>query len=256
MGIWKRKLVLVGLGTLGVSGLAVGELRAQVRWPNATDTAGEQTRDAEEAIRGGPPLGEEAAREQAQQAEEVAREQARQREEIAREQAEGGEQTARERMGVEQSELRSTTGTVGSVDLKNRTVTLIDAEGDRFTVDVPTEMKGIDRLRKGDTVDLAYYEAVALSVLPPGQVVEPGLRTEGRICGREVSKQMTATATIIAVDAGKNTIKYRGADGKTQSVKIEDPELRAKLADLNPGDTVQIVYSEAVAASLELRLTD
>lgn len=59
------------------------------------------------------------------------------------------------------------------------------------------------------------------------------------------------TARIVSVNPKKNTITVQGANGKTHTLKVEDPELQAQLPDIHPGDNMDLTYSQAVAVSIQ-----
>src|SRR5258708_37002492 len=70
--------------------------------------------------------------------------------------------------GQTRSKLTHATATVESVDHAARMVTLKKEDGDETTVAVPTEVKMFDTLKKGDKVDIDYYESWPISMAPTG----------------------------------------------------------------------------------------
>ena len=63
-----------------------------------------------------------------------------------------------------------TTVTIDSVDRKSNTVTFVNADGLVRTVEVPSPegQEFIKGLKKGDQVEIAYTEALAIEVKPAG----------------------------------------------------------------------------------------
>lgn len=59
-----------------------------------------------------------------------------------------------------------------------------------------------------------------------------------------VSRQITATVAVEAVDAAVPSVTVKTADGNTLSFRVQD---KKKLEGVNPGDKLVITYSEAVA---------
>src|SRR5262249_49369447 len=122
----------------------------------------------------------------------------------------------------EKSEMTTTSATVDSIDKKNRTVTLTGQAGDRFTVQVPKSVKAFDTLKKGDMVDIDYYQSVALALLQPGETPPPGMHektgTTRSATGGMTTKQTTSTVEIISVDTTDNTVKFRASDGSVRTV--------------------------------------
>jgi lipopolysaccharide export system protein LptC len=68
--------------------------------------------------------------------------------------------------------------------------------------------------------------------------------------GGVTAQQATLTAKIQSVDLKKNTVLIRGPQGKTHTLKVDDPDLQAKLRQIKPGDTVDITYTQAVAVAV------
>src|SRR5262244_2003564 len=85
---------------------------------------------------------------------------------VAPAQAQGG---MTQRTGPGSAErMSSETVVVSGIDRPNRTVTLTNADGERETMSVPSDVKAYDTLKVGDHVDIDYYEAIAVSLAPPG----------------------------------------------------------------------------------------
>ena len=64
--------------------------------------------------------------------------------------------------------MTSQTFVVSGIDRGKRSVTLTNAEGERNTMNVPSEMKSFDTLKVGDRVDVDYRESIAVSLAPTG----------------------------------------------------------------------------------------
>src|SRR6478609_2487207 len=58
----------------------------------------------------------------------------------------------------------SASATVEKVDLKKRTLLLKNEQGEEFKVNVPEKVTRLDAIKKGDMINLDYYEAVTLSL--------------------------------------------------------------------------------------------
>jgi hypothetical protein len=44
-------------------------------------------------------------------------------------------------------------------------------------------------------------------------------------------------------------VVVRGPAGATHTLRIDDPSLRAQLAELKPGDNLEVTYTQAVAVA-------
>jgi hypothetical protein len=163
--------------------------------------------------------------------------------------------TTGQRPAMEQAELVNVLATVENVDKKGRKVHLKDPEGQRVTVQVPPAVQGFERLKKGDRVNIGYYESMAVALMPPTGTTAPmqqervvGTRELG---GGAVARELTVATKVSSVDPDKNTVTFKAPDGKPLTVNVTDPQLQQRLKELNPGDTIQINYTEAVAVTLE-----
>jgi hypothetical protein len=144
---------------------------------------------------------------------------------------------------------------VSAIDLTTRTVTLMNAEGEARTVGVPPDMRSFDTLKVGDHVDVDYSEAIGLALMPAGSKAsmsetatsartgEPGVAAVGR--------QVTATVEVVGVDEVMNKVTFKGPKGNVRTVTITDPAIQKKLTTLQPGQMVQIIYREAMAAAIK-----
>jgi hypothetical protein len=172
--------------------------------------------------------------------------------------ARADEQTETSRRGagkMSEERERRLMGTIGAIDKEAREVT-INGEGgesERFTV--PSSFKGFDKLKVGDKVNVRYMESVALSLGKPGE--KAGVQTrsgstqlpgEGR--NGSTVHQVEATAEIVSVDPRKHEVTFKGPEGNTRTITVDDPQLREKLGTLKPGDTIRLTYTEAIAGSI------
>jgi hypothetical protein len=154
-------------------------------------------------------------------------------------------------------ETKTMTATVEAIDREKRTVTLKGEQGKTKTVDVPADAPNFDRLKKGDKVKMSYQESAAVSVRRPGEV-KPEMKTketseqiQGAKPGQMLERQQTISAEVLSVDAKKNTLKVKGPGGKTKEIAVQDPSMRERLKTLKPGEVVELVYTEAMAITLE-----
>jgi hypothetical protein len=142
---------------------------------------------------------------------------------------------------------------VTGIDRTTRTVSLQDADGEMRTVGVPPDMKSFDTLKVGDHVDVDYYESIGLSLMPPGTKssmsestsggrVAPGVASAGR--------EITANVEVVGVDQVMNKVTFKGPKGNVRTVTVYDPAMQKRVANLQPGQMVQITYREAMAAAI------
>lgn len=144
--------------------------------------------------------------------------------------------------------------TVVAIDRGTRTVTLKTTKGKTVQLIVGEEARNFDQLAVGDVVTVQYREAVSLSLTkasgPPTATerateerAAPGAKPGG-VVGREV----TVTADVVAVNAASKTVTLKGPKGNQIDLLVEDP---GQLKSVKKGDRVQVVYTEAMAISVE-----
>ena len=141
-----------------------------------------------------------------------------------------------------------------ALDATTRQVTLKGPFGGLISGEVSPEVGDLAKYKLGDLVTASYYAAVAASMQRKGDKplvaaadvaakAEPGRKLRD-------SKTVTATATVFSVDVTGNALVLQGADKTLYAIDVERPEFQAKLKDLRAGDTIDIVYSEALVTGL------
>lgn len=145
------------------------------------------------------------------------------------------------------------TGTVEEVDRRNRRLVVKDPDGNRIMVQVPKDVAGLEGLKKGDPVQLTHHQEIATALVPrAGAAPAMEERVVGRrlLGGETVAREVTAVMTIDAVDTSKNSVTFKAPDGRSHTVKVEDPQLRSDLKNIKPGDAMAVTYTEAVATRI------
>ncbi|HEY2745705.1 MAG TPA: hypothetical protein VGL86_13815 [Polyangia bacterium] len=143
--------------------------------------------------------------------------------------------------------------TVQSVDMKKRDVSLKDADGNQFVVNVPSDVVGLDTLKKGDRVGVTYKQSLALALKKSGAATAP---SETEIAARNANqggvmgRQITASVKVTKVDPQNNKITFRDAAGKTDTINVNDPDIQSQLNQIKPGDKIQATYTQAIAMSV------
>jgi hypothetical protein len=165
------------------------------------------------------------------------------------------ESTSDDATGRLEEGIATVSATVQKVDLKNRVVTLKGPEGNVFDLQVGEEVKNLPQVRKGDEVVATYYESIGITVKKPGEA-EPGISTSedlrtakpGEKPAAVGARQVTIVATVVGLNKKKSTATIKGPRGKTVTVTVKD---RKKLDNVAVGDMVEVVYTEALAITVE-----
>jgi hypothetical protein len=143
---------------------------------------------------------------------------------------------------------------IEAIDYDARELTLIDGSGNSATVQLGPEIEDFDRLEVGDTVTFRYYESVAYAIRKLGQprvlpsrsgetVVE---RVKGPNPDTILSRQQTATLTVVSIDAEAPSLTVVTEDGRRLSFR---PFQHADVERLEIGDLIDVTYTYALEIS-------
>jgi len=164
--------------------------------------------------------------------------------------------TAQQAPGAMAGQLITSTAKVEKVDLDKHELTLKSENGKPFTVQVPESVTRLENVKPGDKVRASFYESVAVSVQKPGEakVGEQkeivGERAPGELPGGATAQQVTTTAKITKLDPAKDELTIETPTGKPNTIKVQDPQVRAQLKDLKVGDKIQTTFTQAMATSV------
>jgi hypothetical protein len=162
--------------------------------------------------------------------------------------------TAPRKVGM--SETVKMTATVVLIDVGSRDLVLIDSQGKMHKINVSDQVRNLDQVKVGDKVTTEYTEAISVRLkkrgtadLPPASAEEAIVRSpKGMKPGGAVGRKVTAFATVVAVNPKKQFVTLRGPLGNEYDVQVLDPAL---LKTVNKGDEVEVVYTEALAISVQ-----
>ena len=152
-----------------------------------------------------------------------------------------------------QAEVVTETFTIVAIDQTNRMVTLKDKDGYTDSIYAGPEVKRFNELKVGDKVTVRYHESVVYQIQKPGATPVPSgeqagiVRGKGPKPGGTISRQITATVTVTAIDMKVPSVTIKTEDGSISSFKVED---KKNLEGVKVGDRVQITYTEALAISV------
>lgn len=171
--------------------------------------------------------------------------------------AQGAQGTQQQGMqgGTVMAEKQSATATVEKLDKKKRKITLKNEQGNTVTVKVPENVSRLDAVKKGDKVQIDYYESVALALVKPEKgkagARETAMmeRTPGQLPGGLMARKMTETVTVMKVDKDNNQVTIKSPSGDTSTVKV-DPSMSDQLEKIKQGDHIKASYTEAIALSV------
>jgi Cu/Ag efflux protein CusF len=153
------------------------------------------------------------------------------------------------------STVRRLTATVEAVDTASRKLTLKGADGSTETIAVPPEVKRLDEIAAGDTVQVELREGLLLESQPPGSnfvtpaVAVAGGRTDkGDAPGAAAAAAVQSTVTITAIDLDNRIVQFQGPEGNKYKVKA-GPKI--SIEKLVVGDRLLATYVTTLAVAIE-----
>ena len=149
------------------------------------------------------------------------------------------------------------TATVTGIDPTKRLISLKDEDdGSEFTVEAGDEVRNFAQIKVGDEVNVKYYQALAAEVTKAeasdadGAVVLGARAAEGDRPAGGIGTLYTAIVTIDSVDTAKGTVSFTGPEGKQRKTTVQRDAGRDFIAQLKPGDRVQLTYGESLAIAV------
>ena len=144
---------------------------------------------------------------------------------------------------------------VVGIDKATRTVTLKGPKGNVVDVVAGDDVRNFDQIKVGDLVVARYAQALTLELRktkgPVGDVTvqqDAARAKPGERPGAAGARQVTAIATVTAVDPKKSTITLKGPRGNVLTLDVRNPE---QFKVVKKGDQVEVTYTEALALSVE-----
>jgi Cu/Ag efflux protein CusF len=147
------------------------------------------------------------------------------------------------------------TATVVGIDAATRDVTLKTADGEIVIINAGDQVRNFAQIKIGDRVTVQYVAALTVDLKKSGTKTSTSGEVDATVrapAGAKPSgatgRQVTIVATVVAIDAAKQTVTLKGPKGNVETLSIIDPAL---LKSIKKGDKVEAVYTEALAVSVE-----
>ncbi|MEN5140528.1 hypothetical protein [Pseudomonas juntendi] len=157
-------------------------------------------------------------------------------------------------IGSEALESHVTTQ-VTAIDLANRQVTVKGPDDKQdVTFQLTEKAKALPNLKVGDQVDIYVTRAVAYVLNTEVGGAPKATEESGTIRataanpkpGGEAFRQVRVTSQIKKIDLDKHEVSLLPPEGKLQVVKVENPDLQARMKNLKVGQTVDAIYTEVL----------
>jgi hypothetical protein len=147
------------------------------------------------------------------------------------------------------------TAQVVALDKASRTVSLKGPEGNVIDVVAGDEVKNFAQIKVGDFVVVRFVQALTLELQKTKSAAGGISAREGAVTAKPgqrpaaaAGREVTAIATVTAVDPKAKTITMKGPRGNVVTLDVQNPD---QFKVVKVGDEVQVVYTEAVAISVE-----
>ncbi|MFJ4157442.1 hypothetical protein ACIPZF_21895 [Pseudomonas sp. NPDC089752] len=143
---------------------------------------------------------------------------------------------------------------VTAIDQANRQVTVKGPHDKDVTFQLTEQAKALPNLKVGDKVDIYVTRAVAYVLNTNVGGAPKASEESGTIRatkdnpnpGGEAFRQVRVTSQIKKIDLNTHEVSLLPPEGKLQVVKVEDPELQARMKNLKVDQTVDAIYTEVL----------
>jgi hypothetical protein len=140
-----------------------------------------------------------------------------------------------------------------SIDRTAHAAVLRGADGVARTMLLPREAQNLDRVKPGDRFRMRYVEAVAVALHKGGAASAAAVQTvelapRGGTPGGRIVDTKRVSALVTAVDRGQRTLALEGPQKTAMMLKVAD-EVRS-FDDIAAGDTIEVIYTEALMMEL------
>jgi len=163
---------------------------------------------------------------------------------------------------VPESEAITLHAKINGIDVKNRALTLVGANGRSVTVTAGPAVR-LELLKVSDSVDAKYYRSVGFVVSPSQAGNSAPVATDrmtqvmarpAKTPGGDAVRLTTLNATVVGLDVAARTVDVVSpSGGGVYTIHVTDRERAAKLASLKVGDTITAVVSEPLPCPLRRR---
>lgn len=141
-----------------------------------------------------------------------------------------------------------------SVDPGNFQVTVEGVDKSPVVIQLTDKAKALHNLKVGDKVEIHAIRSIAY-VLDTEVGGAPGISEESMTVratkdnpnpGGEGIRRVKVTSKITHIDLKKHEVTLMPPEGQVRVVKVEDPELQARMQKLKVGQTVDAIFTEVL----------
>jgi len=157
--------------------------------------------------------------------------------------------------GIEIGDSVSITAEVVAIDKVDRSIMLLDDDGNIFDLEISKEVRNFNQIKVGDMLNAEYYTSVAIYIGKPGTQPDAdagivvGRSAKGEKPGAVIVEAIDISAIIKSINKSKRTLKLKMPDGKVVKTKVD--KSFKDFDKLKKGDSIHARITEAVAVSIE-----
>ena len=119
------------------------------------------------------------------------------------------------------------------------------------TVTAGPSVTNLDRVKVGDIITVTFTMGIAVAMRHPEIVQAEG--RDSPVANPDAKQgQYSISTKIQAVDPSAGLVTFVGPAGNLRTVQVTDPNIRANLGKVRPGDTVDLIFTEGVATAVEI----
>ncbi len=157
---------------------------------------------------------------------------------------------------VEVSGVTELQATVVAVDAGERKIELEGSDGTRVITSVGADVRNLEQVEVGDTLNVRYYSGYVLAMAEPGEAGSDmdaiaGRALEGGRPAGMVGTTTRATVEVLSVEKDGKRVSFRDSEGRVRSVPIYREEVQGFAKALEQGDLVDVRFSDALTISIE-----
>ena len=152
--------------------------------------------------------------------------------------------------------------TVQVLNAETREITLEREDGTKVVLLAGPEVRNFAQIAVGDKVRARYRVTLSAQRLEPDEVAsEPtvgialGRAEKGSKPGIGIGAGVEVTVTVQSIDKKQHIVVFtaagEGPEGELHSVRAQRDEGRRFISGLKVGDRVKLVYTEAIALTVE-----
>ena len=156
--------------------------------------------------------------------------------------------------GIVLGEAIMITAEVVAIDYVDRSLALLGPEGNVVVVEVGYEARNFDEIEVGDTLEVQYFEAVAIYIDMYGNKPDAsaGLVTARSAAGEEPAaiavETVDISAKVYSIDRSERSVTLELHDGRVITTDVDESvEIYDRLKE---GDLVHVRHTEAIAVSV------